>query len=305
MKFIRNTKYYTGIVYEWNLPAGHTCPFAKECKVCVNRETGKFEKHEGAFRCYAAAAERFPGVREHRWKNFEFVRNGGIPVLPAKAKHIRLHGSGDFFNEKYFLMWVQVAKDNPDVNIWTFTKSINYWVKHINDIPNNLILTASYGGKYDHLIEEYDLKSAKVFSTIDEINAAGLPVDVNDDWARVPDVKFGLLDNYYKPKVGEKIIVANDSGFTADECYAIRTEVLKIVEKSVKAKAAVVISDRGHLSVAELIGGRWEMTEDYEEREDYVEGELDPNVEFEYIDDDLWNDGDMDPAGGHGLSSHI
>ena len=40
MKFIRNKKYYTGIVYEWNLPTGVTCPFAKECKVSVDRVTG-------------------------------------------------------------------------------------------------------------------------------------------------------------------------------------------------------------------------------------------------------------------------
>lgn len=28
MKFIKNTKYYDGVVYEWNLPTGSTCPFA-------------------------------------------------------------------------------------------------------------------------------------------------------------------------------------------------------------------------------------------------------------------------------------
>ena len=75
MKFIKNKKYYTGMVYEWNLPTGTTCPFAKECKVIVDRTTGKFNIKHGSYRCYAANAERFPGVREHRWKNYEFVKN--------------------------------------------------------------------------------------------------------------------------------------------------------------------------------------------------------------------------------------
>ena len=284
MKFIRNTKYYTGVVYEWNLPAGHSCPFAIECKVCVNRESGKFEKHEGSFRCYAAAAERFPGVREHRWKNFEYVRNGGIPVLPKKAENVRLHGSGDFYNLAYFDMWLQVARDNPNVNFWTFTKSINYWVMRLEVIPDNFILTASYGGKYDHLIEKYDLKSAKVFSTVDEIYEANLPVDTNDDWARKPGINFGLLDNYYKPKVGEIITATNDDGHTAEECYAIKTQVLKVISKN-----KVVISDRGTLCYADLIEGRWVMSGEYEG------DDLDPNVEYEYLSNDLWNDGDMDP----------
>jgi hypothetical protein len=52
MKFIKNQKYYTGMVYEWNLPTGTTCPYALECKVTVNRETGKFDiNKEGLYRC--------------------------------------------------------------------------------------------------------------------------------------------------------------------------------------------------------------------------------------------------------------
>ena len=42
-KFVKNVKYYSGVVYEWNLPTGSTCPFALECKVTVDRTTGKFD----------------------------------------------------------------------------------------------------------------------------------------------------------------------------------------------------------------------------------------------------------------------
>lgn len=200
-KFIKNTKYYTGVVYEWNLPAGWSCPFAKECKVKVDRSTGKFDVAGGSFRCYAASAERFPAVRDHRWENFEYVFHGGVPFLPVGCKNVRIHSSGDFFNQAYFDMWVKFCTDHPEVNFWAFTKSIWYWVNRIDSIPPNLILTASYGGYDDDMIERRGLKSARVYASPDEV-PEGMPIDNNDDWARVPDVSFAILDNFKNKKKG-------------------------------------------------------------------------------------------------------
>jgi hypothetical protein len=202
MKFIKNTKYYDGVVYEWNLPTGTTCPFALECKVTVNRQTGKFDIKRGQYKCYAASPERFPGVREHRWKNFEYVKNGGIPIIPNECTAIRIHASGDFFNQTYFDMWVQLAKDNPTIEIWAYTKSIGYWVKRINDIPSNLILTASYGGSQDELIEKYNLKNVKIFESEIDVSE-NRPIDLKDREARKPGVNFALLDNL-KQKINTK-----------------------------------------------------------------------------------------------------
>ena len=63
MKFLRKTKYYEGIVYEWNLPSGFSCPSALECLVKVDRVTGKFDNKSNSYRCYSAMQERFPTVR--------------------------------------------------------------------------------------------------------------------------------------------------------------------------------------------------------------------------------------------------
>jgi hypothetical protein len=197
MKFVKNTKYYRGIVYEWNLPTGTTCPFALECKVTVNRTTGKFDIHRGQYKCYAAGPERFPGVREHRWKNFEFAKGGGIPTLPDGCRAVRIHASGDFFNQEYFDMWIDLAKAHPHVEFWAYTKSLSYWIKRINEIPDNLILTASRGGKLDSLIDEYNLKSVTVFKSKNDV-PVHLDVDDNDDLARLPRMSFALLDNYSK-----------------------------------------------------------------------------------------------------------
>lgn len=193
-KFIKNKKYYTGTVYEWNLPTGSTCPFALECKVTVDRTTGKFDIKKGQYRCYAASAERFPAVRQHRWGNFDLVKKGGIPKIPEDCKAIRIHASGDFFSQQYFDMWIQLAKDNPEIEMWAFTKSIQYWVNRINDIPENLVMTASYGGRQDDLIEKHNLKNVIVYAS-QNLVPKDRQVDNNDDWARIPNTNFALLDN--------------------------------------------------------------------------------------------------------------
>ena len=196
-KFIKKNTFYSTTVWEWNLPSGHSCPFAVDCLVKVDRNTGTFNNKSKLFRCYAASSERFPSVRKHRWSNYDYVVNGGVPKLPKNCNAIRIHASGDFFNQQYFDMWVSIAKLNKDVEFWAFTKSINYWVCRINDIPKNLILTASYGGVHDNLISEYGLKSAKVYSSIGEI-PNNLPIDTNDDYARMSNISFALLDNNKK-----------------------------------------------------------------------------------------------------------
>lgn len=194
MKFTKNKNYYTGIVYEWNLPTGHTCPSALECLVKVNRDTGKFLNSSNLYRCYAANAERWPSVRNHRWNNFEFVKKGLKPVLPLDAKSIRIHASGDFFSQKYFDLWLEICLENPSIEFWAYTKSLNYWVKRLQEIPSNLVLTASYGGKFDHLIKEFNLKHTIVIK--DKSEALGMPIDFNDDEARKPFINFYLLDNF-------------------------------------------------------------------------------------------------------------
>jgi len=198
-KFVRKTDYYRDVVYEWNLPAGWSCPFAQDCLIKVDRKTGKFDNQSNpdyGFRCYAASAERFPGVREHRWKNFEYVMNGGIPVLPKKAKAVRIHSSGDFFKQAYFDMWLEICRNHPDVEFWAFTKSVLYWVNRMDVIPDNLVLTASFGGKTDRDISKYSLKWCKVIKKKYLYMHQPEQFDTNDDLAREKFVNFYLLNNY-------------------------------------------------------------------------------------------------------------
>jgi len=199
MGFTKKTKYYSGVVYEWNLPTGWTCPAAKECLVKVDKVTGKMENKSNQYKCYSASAERFPGVRKSRWNNFEQSKIT-IPLLPKNCNSVRIHSSGDFYSQKYFDKWIDYCKENKDVEFWAYTKSINFWVKRINEIPDNLILTASYGGKFDNLINEYNLKNVIVVKEIKNDK----PIDYNDDVARTKDISFYLLDNNIIGKDNQK-----------------------------------------------------------------------------------------------------
>ena len=196
MKFIRKTSYYKGVVYEWNLPSGFTCPFADTCLVKVDRHTGKFRNKSRDYRCYSAMQERFPAVRDHRWRNFDYLLAGGVPEIPAKAKAVRIHMSGDFYSQDYFDLWLDICRKNPDVEFWAYTKSLEYWVSRLDEIPSNLVLTASRGGRLDHLIDQHGLKNVEIIKQPEQ--AKGRPIDTCDDQARIPNVNFCLLDNFVK-----------------------------------------------------------------------------------------------------------
>lgn len=201
----------------FSLPAGFTCPKASECLSKSNRETGKIKdgKHT-QFRCFSASAEAlYPNVRKSRWHNFEELKglsvNGMVTLIDEslpKKKIIRVHVSGDFFSYEYFRAWMLVAKMNPDKLFYAYTKCISTWLKYeiLYSVPNNFVLTASYGGKEDYLIKEFNLRSAIVVRSVKEAEEKGLKIDHDDSLARDKSVNsFALLIHGVQPKGHKKV----------------------------------------------------------------------------------------------------
>lgn len=206
LRFVVRRSYYQTTTHEFNLPAGYSCPWARDCLLKADRRSGKMVKGpHNVFRCYAAVAERFPAVRANRWHNFDALRKCKTAAeltqlllisLPANATRVRIHGSGDFYNQNYFDAWLAVARARPHVLFWSFTKSVQLWINRLSDIPANLILQASRGGLQDQLIDAYRLKSATVFPTLAAAQASGLPIDTDDTYASSNQGSFALVDNY-------------------------------------------------------------------------------------------------------------
>jgi hypothetical protein len=59
----------------FSLPAGWTCPGAKDCLSRADRTTGKIEDGpDTLFRCFAASGEAvYPSLRKMVWHNFELI----------------------------------------------------------------------------------------------------------------------------------------------------------------------------------------------------------------------------------------
>ena len=197
-------------IFTFSLPAGHACPFANECLSKADKLTGKLTDGPNTqFRCFAASAEAvYPNVRIARWHNFDLLKKLNsneaadliLNSLPKKANIVRIHVSGDFFNEAYFMAWLQVAKLRPNVLFYAYTKSLIYWVNYIKEIPNNLVLNASEGGKLDAQILEHGLKFAKVVYSPEQAEELGLLIDHTDEAAYKTKESFALLIHGQQPK---------------------------------------------------------------------------------------------------------
>jgi hypothetical protein len=197
-----NSKLHKGI-FTFSLPSGHTCPFADICLVKSDKVTGKLTYGKNnKFGCFAASAEmQYKNVRNARWHNFDLLRkldelkmtNLILKSIPNKAQIIRVHVAGDFFNQSYFNAWINVANKRRDVIFYAYTKSIQFWLNRKNEIPTNLKLNASIGGKNDSLIYSNGLKFAKVVYSVKQAEIENLPIDHDDSHAYLSDNSFALL----------------------------------------------------------------------------------------------------------------
>ena len=115
-----------------------------------------------------------------------------LESMPKNAGVVRIHVAGDFFNREYFKAWVKVAKERPEILFYAYTKSLPYWVdnKVECDIIDNLVLTASRGGRRDDLIESNGLRSVSVVFEAGEAEDFDLPIDHDDSHAADPSQRF-------------------------------------------------------------------------------------------------------------------
>jgi len=202
-----------GNIQTFSLPSGYSCPGASACLSKADKETGKITDGAGCqFRCFSASQEcLFRNVRESRWNNFELLRNAktveamkaliiqSLPSTPFQVV-VRIHVAGDFFSQTYFDAWLEVAKEKKNFLLYAYTKSLPFWVARLADIPSNFILTASFGGKFDDMIEAHNLRYAKVVYTEEQAAALGLEIDHDDSHAYTAGPSFALLLHGTQPK---------------------------------------------------------------------------------------------------------
>ncbi len=205
-------------IYSLDLLSGYSCPYAEKClsKATVQKN-GKRKIKDGKhteFRCFSASQEvQYTNVYNSRKHNFDLLRKQNHEEmvklinssLPSNAGIVRIHVAGDFFSLPYMHAWYMVAALNPNVLFYAYTKSLKFWVGGINELPilHNFVLTASYGGRDDHMIDEFNLRSTKVVFSEAEAEELGLAIDHDDSHAAKPTLRydsFALLLHGTQPK---------------------------------------------------------------------------------------------------------
>ena len=204
-------------IYSLDLLSGYSCPYAEKClSKAVVQDNGKRKIRDGKhteFRCFSASQEvQYTNVYNSRKHNFDLLRKQNHEEmvklinssLPENAGIVRIHVAGDFFSLPYMHAWYMVAALNPNVLFYAYTKSLKFWVGGINELPilHNFVLTASYGGRDDHMIDEFNLRSTKVVFSEAEAEELGLAIDHDDSHAAKPSLRdnsFALLIHGTQP----------------------------------------------------------------------------------------------------------
>lgn len=178
------------------LPAGHTCPGALHCLSKADAETGRItDGPHTLFRCSAASEETRPSVRQARWHNFRLLAglNSGAMVdlfelslraqVRTYSERVRWFTSGDCFSPVLRDALIEISRRHPELLFYLYSKNLPIWLHNSSllPLPENMRLTASWGGRWDFLLSDGLFpRSARVVNTYEEAAALGLAIDFDD-----------------------------------------------------------------------------------------------------------------------------
>ena len=157
-------------IFNFNIPAYKsesgkiTCPFADACvKYCYAQK--------GNYKRFAKTINPSMEYRYELSKTVAFVPLMVEAIKTLKANFIRIHDSGDFYSKKYLDKWLAIAKANPNVNFYAYTKSHSFF-RGIN-LPDNFDIIFSEGSKLDNQLNKETERHASIFKSKEELEKAG------------------------------------------------------------------------------------------------------------------------------------
>jgi hypothetical protein len=195
-KLVKTAKEFGVRIFNFSIPAGNdkksgkiTCPFAGSClKLCyAKRGMYRFGNVERAL------TKRYEASKE---ANFvQTITDELAKVKKDKQTYVRIHDSGDFYSPAYFAKWLEIARLNPSVRFYAYTKSHSF-IRGIN-LPENMDLIFSLGSTKDELINTETERHSKIFYSVDEMQANGYSdasyLDILATKWHTPNHKIGLI----------------------------------------------------------------------------------------------------------------
>jgi len=128
----------------WGLPQGITCPGkTKWCtRWCYSKKAERLYKH--------TRMKRAKNLEVSKLSYFSAMMSGEIHYNLAKITAVRIHSSGDFYNQEYLNKWIEIMNRFPKLLFTAYTKSkLDY-----SKLPKNCILFFSV----DESTKPQDLK---------------------------------------------------------------------------------------------------------------------------------------------------
>jgi hypothetical protein len=195
-KLVKTAKEFGVRIFNFSIPAGNdkksgkiTCPFAGSClKLCyAKRGMYRFGNVERAL------TKRYEASKE---ENFvQTITDELAKVKKDKQTYVRIHDSGDFYSPAYFAKWLEIARLNPTVRFYAYTKSHSF-IRGI-ELPENIDLIFSLGSKNDELINVENERHSKIFYSVEEMASAGYSdasyLDILATKWHTPNHKIGLI----------------------------------------------------------------------------------------------------------------
>jgi hypothetical protein len=171
-KLQKTAKEFGVRIFNFSIPAGNdkksgkiTCPFAGSClKLCyAKRGMYRFGNVERAL------SKRYQASKEDNF--VELISNELSKVKKDKQTYVRIHDSGDFYSPSYFQKWLTIARLNPSVRFYAYTKSHSF-IRGI-ELPENFDLIFSLGSTKDELIDQAKERHSKIFYSSEEMEEQG------------------------------------------------------------------------------------------------------------------------------------
>ena len=177
--------------FNFGIPAYQSTTGVKTCPnaaACING-------------CYAqAGAYIFSNVAQAFERRLTIAQSDDFVTLMIKeidvnkAERIRIHDSGDFFNEEYLYKWLTIMTLRPSVEFYAYTKMVSMFKAVQASLPKNFTVIFSFGGTEDKLIDVNKDRHSLVFTSEKELKAAGYAnASDQDDVALGKNPKIGLV----------------------------------------------------------------------------------------------------------------
>lgn len=184
-------------IFNFSIPAGNdkasgkiTCPFAGSCLSLCYAKKGMYRFGN----VERALSKRYEASKQENFVSL--ITSELAKVKKDKQVYVRIHDSGDFYSPAYFAKWLEIARLNPNVRFYAYTKSHSFIRGNFN-LTENFDLIFSLGSKNDELINQETERHSKIFQSMEEMSAAGYSdssyLDLNATKWVTANHKIGLL----------------------------------------------------------------------------------------------------------------